>query len=166
MRKLTIVAAVAVGILIAVGATGIVIWNVNGSRSSWVTLKDPGGSTMNIAEDPESFEMLLRSSRSPVWARARDDSQYVKEGSDVQARYASALHAGRIVALPNGTRAEVIDRAEFDGSAFQPPTPGSMREKLEAGRFEVLEIRVREGAFKGTTGWTLPDLMQHDVVWP
>ena len=166
MRRLTIVVAVTGGILFAAAGTEVLRWHVNGTRSSWVTLKDPSSPTINIAEDPDSFLVLLRSAPSPVWGRARDDNHYVKEVPDVQGRYALALRDGRIVKLPNGTHAEVINRAEFDGSGFQPPTPGSIEAKRAAGRFEVLEIRVREGTFRGAVGWILPDLMQHDVTWP
>jgi hypothetical protein len=159
MRTLRLFAVVIGGLLFAAAAIEAVRWRVSGDRSNWVTLKDPGADTISVAEGPEAFLSLLQSAPSPAWASARGSSgshEGAGQGAD----------AGRVVNLPKGTHAEVIDRGEFDGHEFRPPTPGSIAAKRSAGMVEALEVRVRDGTFKGTVGWTLPDLMQHDVAWP
>ena len=151
------------GLLLVAGVTETIRWRLAGARSNWVTLQDTRSGSVSIAKDAESFLSLLRSAPSPVWERQARD---LPDVSVSPTSYASERLAGRIMDLPNGTHGEVVDRAEFGGQEFEPVTPGSATAKRGAGRFEVVEIRVRDGVFKGAVGWTLPEFMQHDVAWP
>src|SRR5579863_219409 len=144
-------------------------WRMAGSRSSWVTLKDPTAKSVSVAVGVDAFALLLMSPPSPAWKEQVGALDVIGPGVDpsiARKMYDSARSSGQIVELPNGTHGEVIDRTAFAGGRFFPPAPGSLAEKRSQGRFEVLEVRVRDGHFKGMTGWTLPELMQHDVAWP
>jgi hypothetical protein len=163
MKALLLILA---ALVLAALATEATRWRLAGGRSSWVTLNDPTWSNVVIASNLEGLDVLLAAPPSRAWKQVSRPSAPKSDFPGGRQGYAAAVRSHSIVELPNGTRAKVVDRADFVDQRFLAPTAMSAAELRHAGGIELIRIEVREGPDKGLTGWVLPELVQHEVAWP
>ncbi len=149
-------------VLVAVSTVVISVY-VAGLHSNRITLNDPSASSVAVATDVDAYRVLLWVRPMPAWEGylrghlTTEEYRYLRPvlRRDVQ-QLRELQTAGRILELPNGTRAEQMDQI-----VLTPPDNPLHRTALEAMR-----IRVRTGPHRGLEAWTPPDLFQHDGAPP
>lgn len=65
----------------------------------------------------------------------------------------AARAAGRVVALPNGTRARLLDRQYLIGGRLIAPYPTTLAEMRRRSVIEVDRVVVADGPYRGAEGW-------------
>jgi hypothetical protein len=148
----------------------VVAWcllRIAGSRSAWVVLGGNTSDSIIVVRDPALFRTILRCPPSEAWASYWQFSGAVAvdPGAAVPAPCA-VWQTGQTTPLPNGTRAEVVGRLLLSERDLKAKCSGMMSSNQGDRRVEVVKIRVRSGPHAGLEGWTIPWLMQHEIVWP
>lgn len=148
-KKLLIGGALAVTSALAIEMAR---WYIAGKHSTWVILNDPTAASVAIAADLDAFRMLAITKPSKAWAAYYEDhpSEATALGDRRidESELKNLVASGRIKKLPNGTRAE------------------EMRGRSTSNVIRAVRIKVRDGPSAGTEGWTLPEVVQHEVAWP
>jgi hypothetical protein len=137
-------------------AAGYLRWYITLLHSVRVTLRDPSAASVALATDLEAYRVLLAASPSPTWRRYYD--HFITEkglgpvfNEDVQS-FHHLLTMGRIIELPNGSRAEQLDQISL--SELDNP---QQRYAVQA-----IKVRIRAGPYKGLEAWTSPELVGHE----
>jgi len=135
------------GVLVA--AVGFYI---SGLQVNRITLNDPSAPSVAVATDLDAYRVLLSAGPSPVWQEYTQ--RITREGlghvnKDLRA-FRQMQVAGRIIDLPNGTRALQEDQIVL--TAYGNP--------LYRTGFQAYKIRVRAGPHKGLEAWTSPELVK------
>jgi len=139
----------------AAAAVGVGV-SIAGLQFNRVTLNDPTASSVALATDIDAYKVLLEAQPSAAWRSyyehfvTEKGLGHIAEGGVQVFRQSQA--AGRIIELPNGTRAEQADRIALSAR-------GNPLHRYSA---EAVKVRVREGPHKGLEGWTSPDLVKHE----
>jgi hypothetical protein len=143
-------------------------WYVAGIHSAWVVLNDESSDAAILAKDLEAFRIASAAQPSQLWrVYFRDQgarSEFVTVTPFADAEYRNALATGRILRIQNRSKAVEIDRKAFSGFSLQPPRSGI--DDTQYIRVKAVKVRIREGPQAGVEGWTLPEVMQHEVAWP
>jgi hypothetical protein len=125
-----------------------------GLHSNWITLNDRSASSISVATDLDAYRILLSAGPSPIWQEYAQ--RITREGLGHVTRDLPAFRrmqaAGRIIELPNGTRA--IQEDQIVLTAYN--------NALYRTAFQAFKIRVRKGPRKGLEAWTSPDLVRHE----
>jgi hypothetical protein len=137
--------------------------DVPGLYTDRVVLSDPTAQSVALARDVASFKVLLAARPSRTWSAYFElriaGTDFEGEFRTLARRYTTALNAGAIVWVPNGTLGRETDRIIIRGVARLPSAQAGHR---NGGFAQAVRVRVREGPDRGLEGWTIPDLMQRE----
>jgi len=140
---------------------------IAGSRSAWVVLGDSTSDSVILIRAPASFRESVRCPPSALWATYWQLQGVVAVNPEATVPALCAMwRTSQTNSLPNGTRAEVVDRLLLSERDLEAHILGIMGSSHDNRNVEVVRVRVRAGPHAGLEAWTLPCLMQHEIVWP
>lgn len=146
-----------VAVLVVLAGVSVIAYDVYLTRkhSNWITLGDWSAKSVVVATDLDAYRALLGVRPSPAWESYYRDVVTEKDLEQIFSSdprlFRQLQNSGRIVQLPNGTRAEQTDRVVLT----HPDTAVSV---------VAIKFRVRAGPQKGLLAFTSPYILQHDVA--